>query len=86
MLFVPIKRINFPVHFYALWLPTEIELSFEVSESSYDVLGPGDFVVQLDYNEMLKVGSGKVELKLVKSHSLAKNVVLKPSTITVGIL
>ena len=83
---VPIKRINFPVHFYALWLPTEIELSFEVSESYYDVLGPGDFVVQLDYNEMLKVGSGKVELKLVKSHSLAKNVVLKPSTITVGIL
>ena len=81
---VPIKRVNFPVHFYALWLPTEIEVSFEVAEAYYDVIGPGDFVVQLNYNDLLKAGNGKVELQLVKSHSLAKNVVLKPSAIIVG--
>ena len=81
---VPIKRVNFPLHFYALWLPTEVELAFEVSEAHYDSIGPSDFLVQLDYNDLLKVGSGKVELKLLKTPSFAKNVVLKPAAITVG--
>lgn len=81
---VPIKRVNFPLHFYALWLPTEVELSFEISESHYDMIGPSDFMVQLDYNDLLEAGGGTVDLKLLKASSLAKNVVLKPAVITVG--
>ena len=81
---VPIKRKNFPLHFYALWLPTEVEVSFEVSESHYDMIGPGDFLVQLDYNDLLKTGNGNVELMLVKSSSLAKNIVVKPAVVKVG--
>ena len=81
---VPIKRENFPLHFYALWLPTEVELSFEVSESNYEMLGPGDFLVKLDYNDLLKADNGKVELSLVKASPLAKNIVIKPAVITIG--
>ena len=81
---VPIKRVNFPMHFYALWLPTEVELSFEISEANYEMIGPSDFMVQLDYNDLLKAGGGKVELKLMKASSLAKNIVLSPAVITVG--
>lgn len=81
---VPIKKENFPLHFYALWLPTEVEVSFEIPEAHYDMTGPGDFEVRLNYNDLLKAGSGKVDLKLVKSSSFAKNIVLKPATITVG--
>ena len=67
-----------------MWLPNEVELSFEVSESNYDAVGPSDFVVNLDYNDLTSARGGYVPLKLVTSSSLVKNVVLKPSRIMVG--
>ena len=81
---VPVVKANFPKPFFAMWLPNEVELSFEVSESNYDAVGPADFVVNLDYNDILSARGGYVPLKLVTSSSLVKNVVLKPSRIMVG--
>lgn len=81
---VPVVCVNFPEPQFAMWFPNEVELSFEVSESNYDRVGPADFVVNLDYKDILSAKGGLVPLKLVSSSSFAKNVVLKPSRISVG--
>lgn len=81
---VPVTLLNFPESLFPDWLPNEVELSFEISESNYDMIGPADFVVTLDYNDILSVKEGPVPLKLARSSMLAKNVVMKPSRIVVG--
>lgn len=81
---VPVVCVNFPEPQFAMWFPNEVELSFEVSESNYDRVGPADFVVNFDYKDILSAKGGLVPLKLVSSSSFAKNVVLKPSRISVG--
>ena len=80
---VPVVKVNFPEPMYAAWMPAEVELSFEVSEVDYDIIGPSDFVVQLDYNDIVSAQGGYVPLKLVYSSPLARNVVQKPSRIKV---
>ena len=81
---VPVVQVNFPVPLYAEWLPEEVEISFEVSEDKYEMVGPSDFTVHLDYNDILSANGGYVSLKLVSKSSLVKNVELKPSKIIVG--
>jgi hypothetical protein len=72
------------VPLYAEWLPEEVEISFEVSEDNYELVGPSDFVVHLDYNDILSANGGYVSLKLVSESPLVKNIELKPSRIIVG--
>ena len=81
---VPVTLVNFPTSLFAMWIPNEVELVFEVSEANYDLIGPSDFTVQLDYNDVLANKGGFAPLKLVTTSPLVKNVVLKPSKIVVG--
>ena len=83
---VPVTQVNFPAPLYALWLPNEVELSFEVSEANYELIGPSDFTVQLDYKDVVSNVGGYAPLKLVSKSSLVKEVKLKPSKIIVGAL
>lgn len=83
---VPVTQVNFPGPLYALWLPNEVELSFEVSEANYELIGPSDFTVQLDYKDVVSNVGGYAPLKLVSKSSLVKEVKLKPSKIIVGAL
>ena len=81
---VPVTLVNFPTSLFAMWIPNEVELVFEVSEANYDLIGPSDFTVHLDYNDVLANKGGFAPLKLVTTSPLVKNVVLKPSQIVVG--
>lgn len=81
---VPVTMVNFPKSLFAMWLPNEVELVFEVSEANYEMIGPSDFAVQLDYNDVVANKGGYAPLKLVSTSPLVKNVVLKPSKILVG--
>lgn len=81
---VPVTQVNFPKPLYAMWLPSEVEISFEVSELNYDMIGPSDFAVHIDYGDILSARGGYVPLKLVTVSPLVKNVTLKPSRIVVG--
>ena len=81
---VPVTMVNFPKSLFAMWLPNEVELVFEVSEANYELIGPGDFTVQLDYNDVVANKGGYAPLKLVSTSPLVKNVALKPSKIVVG--
>ena len=83
---VPVTQVNFPKPMFAMWMPNEVELSFEVSEKNYELIGPNDFTVHLDYNDIISAQAGYVTLKLVSKSPLVKNVVLKPSRIIVGTL
>lgn len=83
---VPVTQVNFPGPLYALWLPNEVELSFEVSEANYELIGPSDFTVQLDYKDVVSNVGGYAPLKLVSKSPLVKEVKLKPSKIIVGAL
>ena len=83
---VPVKQVNFPSPMYALWLPSEVELSFEVSEVNYDHIGPSDFTVHLDYKDVVSNVGGYAPLKLVSKSPLVKNVDLKPSKIAIATL
>ena len=83
---VPVTQVNFPGPLFALWLPNEVELSFEVSEVNYELIGPGDFTVHLDYKDIISNVGEYAPLKLVSKSPLVKNVVLKPSKIIVGTL
>lgn len=79
--YVPVTKVNFPAYYHALWLPTEVEVAFEVPEAYYELLGPSDFAVQIDYNDIVNAHGKPVELKLVTSPSQAKNIVLTPNEI-----
>ena len=81
---VPVTMVNFPKSLFAMWLPNEVELTFEVSEANYELIGPSDFAVQLDYNDVAANKGGYAPLKLVSTSPLVKNVALKPSKIVVG--
>lgn len=81
---VPVKQVNFPGPLFAMWLPNEVELSFEVSEANYELIGPGDFTVHLDYKDIISNVGGYAPLKLVAKSPLVKNVVVKPAKIIVG--
>lgn len=81
---VPVTQVNFPKPLFAMWLPNEVELSFEVSEVNYELIGPSDFTVHLDYNDILSNVGGYAPLELVEISPLVKNVTLKPSRIIVG--
>ena len=76
--------VNFPKPPYAVSLPNEVELSFEVSEANYEIIGPSDFVVHIDYKDVISANRGYIPLKLVYSSPLVKNIVLKPSKVIVG--
>lgn len=78
---VPITQVNFPQPLYAMWLPNEAELTFEVSEANYDLVGPSDFMVQLDYKDIINNVGGYAPIRLVTATPLVKNVQLKPSRI-----
>lgn len=80
---VPVTQVNFPKPMFAMWLPNEVELSFEVSEANYDLIGPSDFTVHLDYIDLLSNMGGYAPLKLISTSPLVKNVILKPSRIIV---
>lgn len=81
---VPVVQVNFPRPSFAMWLPNEVELAFEVSEANYEMIGPGDFVVHLDYRDIVSARGGYAPLRLVSASPLVKNVVLKPARILVG--
>lgn len=81
---VPVTQVNFPKPLFAMWLPNEVELSFEVSEANYELIGPSDFTVHLDYKDILSNVGGYAPLELVEISPLVKNVTLKPSRIIVG--
>lgn len=81
---VPVRQVNFPKPLFAMWLPNEVLVSFEVSEANYDLIGPGDFSVYIDYNDILSAKGGYVPLKLVTVSPLVKNAVLEPSRIIIG--
>ena len=83
---VHVENVNFPRSYHAMWLPTEVELTFEVSPLHYELLGSGDFSVQIDYNDIVNAHGRPVEIKLVKTPSQAKNVEYVPSSINVSIL
>lgn len=83
---VPVTKLNFPLSFHAMWLPSEVEVSFEVSEAQYELVGPSDFSVELDYNDMLNAHGAPVKLKLVTQPSMVKNVELTPSAINTPLL
>lgn len=81
---VPVVQVNFPKPLFAMWLPTEVNLTFEVSEANYELIGPSDFVVHLDYRDIISARGGYVPLKLVDVSPLVRNVVVEPSRIMVG--
>lgn len=81
---VPLAQVNFPRPMYAMWLPNEVELSFEVSEANYDLIGPSDFTVNVDYNEIITGVGGYVPIHLVNKTPLVKNIQLTPSRIFVS--
>ena len=83
---VPLSRVNFPKPFFAMWIPNEVEISFEISEANYELVGPGDFTVMLDYNDLVSNVGGKAPLKLFKKSPFVKNVVLSPSVVSVAYL
>lgn len=81
---VPVVQVNFPKPLFAMWLPNEVELTFEVPEANYELIGPSDFVVHIDYNDIISARGGYVPLKLVSVSPLVKNVVVNPAKIVVG--
>lgn len=81
---VPVTQVNFPGPLFAMWLPNEVELSFEVSEVNYELIGPSDFTVHLDYKDIISNVGGYAPLKLVSKSPFVKNVAVKPSKIVVG--
>ena len=79
---VPLELVNFPHNSAWYSFPVSVNISFDVASADYDKVVPGDFKVQLDYNDFMNaaVGDG-VHFSLVSSPGLATNIYLEPSAI-----
>ena len=76
---VPVNYIGFPANYNAA-KPDEVELSYEVPETDAESIGAGDFVVSLDYKDIV-LGNGRAEFTVQPASHKVSNIKVKPSYI-----
>ena len=61
---VPLRGINFPADKVLRAFPSKVQITFQVGLSRFRKIKASDFVVNVSYEELLKLGSDKYTVKL----------------------
>lgn len=61
---VPLHGVNFPPDKVLRAFPSKVQITFQVGLSRFSKIGADDFMVNVSYEELLKLGSDKYTVKL----------------------
>jgi hypothetical protein len=75
---VPVSGLNFPEEDHLLSFPPEVQVTFLVGVSRYTRIKPEDFIIGIDYQDMMASNSKTMPLKLVKTPSYIRQVRITP--------
>lgn len=76
---IPITCSNLPKNMNVKFFPSHVNVTFSITLEEYNKIGPDDFEINFDYNELKSNKEGKIELELTKSPSFIVNPRLSPS-------
>lgn len=78
---VPVTGVNFPRHLTLKSFPSKVVVSAWVKMSEYDKVGPNDFQVVVDYNEIAGREGSKAVLRIFSQPANVRNVKLQARTV-----
>ncbi len=78
---VPVTAINVPDSLRLITFPGIIRLSCLVSFNQFNMMQPGDFLVQVDYQEITNQIGAKLPLELGLAPTGARNIVFAPQSV-----
>lgn len=64
---VPLHGINFPADKVLRAFPSKVQITFQVGLSRFSKIKADDFIINISYEELLKLGSDKYTVKLKSS-------------------
>lgn len=79
---VPVRYMGFPIDMQGKF-PHEVLVSYEVPEPDADDVGADNFVVSVDYDEIVDSGSDNAEFSVLSSSHKVRNIQLSPSRINI---
>ncbi|MDH6354213.1 hypothetical protein M2132_000540 [Dysgonomonas sp. PH5-45] len=77
----PIKCVNLPENLDIRMFPSSSKISFFVGRSRYKEVITEDFIIEIDYNELIHKKEMKAPLRLTSSPTYVRNISLNPSEI-----
>lgn len=78
---VPIQWVNFPATKVLRTFPAKVNITFQVGTSMYRRIGPEQFVLVVNYGELINNTSGKCRLRLKTIPAGAQHVRIEPSEV-----
>ena len=78
---VSVTGVNFPKHITLKSFPSKVAVSAWVKMSEYDKVGPHDFQVVVDYNEIAGRNGSKATLRIFSQPANVRNVKLQTRTV-----
>ncbi|WP_040279983.1 CdaR family protein [Psychroserpens damuponensis] len=74
---IPITLLNLPNTIEMNYFPKHIKVAYYVSLEEYNVVKPSDFIIECDYNDILKSGHSFFKPKLVVNSAQIKSARMK---------
>ena len=79
--FVPVRWVNFPATKVLRTFPSSVKITFQVGMSMYRQINSDDFVIVVNYEEVLKSVGGKLHLSLKSIPAGVSHVKISPEDI-----
>lgn len=78
---VPLSGINFPADKALRAFPSKVQVTFQVGLSRYRKIKASDFVINVSYEDLLKVGSDKYTVKLKSAPPEVSQIRISPTQV-----
>lgn len=75
---VPLRGINFPANKALRTFPSKVQVTFQVGLSRYRKIKASDFIINVSYEDLLKVGSDKYTVKLKSAPAGVSQIRISP--------
>lgn len=61
---MPLHGVNFPADKVLRTFPSKVQITFKIGLGRFDKVDAGNFMINVSYEELLKLGSNKYTVKL----------------------
>lgn len=78
---VPLHGVNFPADKVLRTFPSKVQITFQVGMKRFRSIKASDFVINVSYEELLKLGSDKYTVKLKSSPSGIRQIRIVPEQV-----
>lgn len=78
---VPVQGINFPEAYTLRSFPSKVNISFLIQESLYPQMRAEDFLIGVDYQELLQHPGGLIKPHVYASPQAVRRIIIKPQQV-----